>query len=132
MEPGIFSRERNLYKDQRLIDQRGVKECVTAPIQRLKAAPQVIPPVYRMDRFVADDPLQYVGRRRPRNALHHEETAIEPGVKEMDEIVLDASEDWIIVAEIDEILAHRNECAGPARRLDQFGETAPDAVAPRC
>ena len=58
-----------------------------------------------MDRFVTDDPFKNVGRRRPRDALHHQEAAVEPRIEEMDEIVLYARQFGIVAAEVDQIFA---------------------------
>ena len=92
-----------------------MKERIAAPVRRLEASLQVIPALDRVDRLVADDAFEDVRRGRPGDSLHHKEAAVEPGVKQVNEVVFDAGESGIIFAELDEILTHGDERACPAR-----------------
>src|SRR5437764_14013176 len=92
-----------------------MKERITAAVRRLETSLQVIPAMDRVDRLIADDAFEDVRRGRPGDSLHHKETPIEPGVKQVNEVVFDAGENGIIFAELDEILTHADKRACPAR-----------------
>ena len=70
--------ERHLDKDQRLVVQRRMEECVTAPVGRIDAAAQIVPVADLVHRLVADDLFQDDRGRRPVDAAQHQEAAIEP------------------------------------------------------
>src|SRR5215213_3589522 len=67
-----------------------------------------------MDGLVANNPLEDVGRARPSDALHHQKAAIEPGIEEMDEVVLDADQVRVAVPMLNQIFAHTHQRSGAA------------------
>ena len=59
---GDFAGQRHLDENQRLVDQRRMKEGVAAPVGRIDAPAQIVPVADLVHRFVADDLFQ--DRRR--------------------------------------------------------------------
>jgi hypothetical protein len=75
-----------------------------------------------MDGLVANNPLEDVGRARPSDALHHQKAAIEPGIEEMDEVVLDADQVRVAVPMLNQIFAHTHQRSGAARSQIETAE----------
>src|SRR5690348_4847326 len=93
-----------------------MEEGVAASIERLHPPAQIIPALDRVNRLILYDPLQDVGRGRPGDALHHQKAAVEPGIEEVDEIILDAGQVQIVAAMLDQIFAHADKRSGAAWR----------------
>src|SRR5437879_13656486 len=66
-----------------------MKEGIAAAIRRLEPAAQIVPTLDGVDRFILDDLLEDVGGGVPVDRSQHEKTPVEPGRKQMDEIVVD-------------------------------------------
>src|SRR3954449_5693066 len=73
-------------------------------------------------RRLANNPLEDVGRARPSDALHHQKAAIEPGIEEMDEVVLDADQVRVAVPMLNQIFAHTHQRSGAARSQIETAE----------
>ena len=71
-------RQRHLDENQRFVDQGGMKESVTAPVDGVDAAAQIVPVADLMHRLVADDFFQNVRGRRPVYPAQHEKSPVEP------------------------------------------------------
>ena len=93
-----------------------MEEGEAAAIGRLDTAAQVVPALDLVDRLVADDPLQDVGRRRPIDRADNQEAAIEPGAEQVREVVVDLAQFRLLAAMLDQILAHRHQRRRSARR----------------
>src|SRR5215470_589660 len=111
-----LARERNLDEDQRVIDQRGMKEGVAAAVGRIDAMAQIVPVADLMHRLIADDLLEHARRRRPVDAPQHQKAAIEPRREHVHEVVVDDFEIAAAVERIEQMLAHAHQCGGAAGR----------------
>jgi hypothetical protein len=109
-----LGRQRDLDEDQRLADERRVEEGEAAAVGGLETKPEVVPARDRMDRFVVDDLLEDVRRRRPVDPLQGEKAAVEPRPEEMPEVGVDGSERAVFLQRLQQILAHRDELARAA------------------
>ena len=108
----------DLDEDQRLVDQRGVKEGEAAPIGRIEAAAQVVPALDLVHGLVADDLFEDRRRRIPVDAAQNEEAAVEPDVEQAPQVGVDGSERRIGRRHAQEIAAHGDDLGGGARRAD--------------
>jgi hypothetical protein len=106
--------ERHLDEDQRLIDQRRMKEGVAAAVRRIDAPAQILPVANFMHRLVADDLFQDHGGRRPVDAAQHEEPPVEPRREQVDEILVDDGEIVAVIHGVKKLLAHAHERSGAA------------------
>ncbi len=71
--------QRDLDENQRLVDERRVEEGVTAPVLRIDTTAQVVPIANLVNRLVADDLFEDIGRRAPVDVAQDEKARIEPG-----------------------------------------------------
>ena len=108
--------ERHLDEDQGLVDQRGMEEAEAAPVGGLHPAAQVVPALDLVHGLVADDPLQDVGRRRPVDPAQDQEAAVEPGIEEVDEVIVHAGQLGIAIEMLEQIFAHVDQGSRAARR----------------
>src|SRR6185295_14940064 len=73
--------------------------------------------------LIADDFLQNDRRHRPINAFQYEKSSIEPGAKQMNEIMVDCSEFLAANYRVQKMLAHPYKIAGRARsKIDAANE----------
>ena len=106
--------ERHLDENQRLVDQRRMKEGVAAAVRRIDAPAQILPVANFVHRLVADDLFQDHGGRRPIDAAQHEESPIEPRREQVDEIPVDDGEIVAMIHGVKKLLAHTHESCGAA------------------
>ena len=85
---GDAAHQGDLDEDQRLVGQGRVEEGEAAAILR-QPPPQIVPAVDRMHRLVVDQLLEHDRGRAPVDALEHQETAVEPGAEQVQEIGVD-------------------------------------------
>jgi hypothetical protein len=107
--------QRHLDEDQRLVDQRGMEEAEAAAVRGLHAPAKVVPALDLVHGLVADDPLQDIGRSGPVDPAQNEKAAVEPGIEEMDEIIVDAGKLRIPAAVLEQVLAHVDQGCRAAR-----------------
>src|SRR5262249_34647656 len=93
-----------------------MKEGVAASIRRIDARAQVVPVADRVYRLIPDDLLQKVRWGRPVDAPEQEETAVEPGREQVEEVVVDHREIVAVIHRVDELLAHAHQRRRSARR----------------
>ena len=101
-----------------------MEEGEAAPVRRLDAAAQFVPIGDLVDRLVADDLLEDVGRRRPVDRAQNEEAPIEPRGEQVLEIAVEAHRrvDRLrggfpilqALAQREQILAHPHQREGAA------------------
>ena len=65
-----------------------MKERIAAPIG-LEPAPQVVPSLDLMDRFVLDQPFENQRGCSPVDTLEHQEAAVEPRPEQMNQVGVD-------------------------------------------
>ena len=114
--------QRDLDKDQRLVDQPGVEEGVASPVRRIDAPPEVVPVADLVHRLVADDLLEQRGRRGPVDAAQHQKPAIEPRTEQMEKIAIDNRQRRVLVHQRQEVGAHLDQRRGAARRAIEPAE----------
>src|SRR5207237_1010394 len=66
-----------------------MKEGVATAILRLEPVAEVVPTLDGMNRFILDDLLKDAGGGVPIDRSQHEKTSVEPGRKQMDEVIID-------------------------------------------
>ena len=115
-------RQRDFDEDQRLVDQPRVEEGVAAPVRRIDAPPQFVPVADLVHRLVADDFFEQRRRRRPVDPAQHQKAAIEPGSEQMHEIAIDNGERRVLLHELQQVGAHRDQRGGAARRAIEPAE----------
>ncbi len=111
-----FAHQRDFDEDQRLVDQRRMKERIAAPVGRIDAPAQIVPIVDLVHRLVADDLFQHDRGRCPVDAAQHQEAAVEPGREQVHEIGVDRREVVAMCQRIEQLLAHGDQRLGAARR----------------
>ena len=109
-------RQRDFDEDQRLVDQPRMEERVASPVGRIDAPPEFVPVADFVHRLVADDLFQKRRWRGPVDATQHQKPAIEPRTEQMQKIAIDNGERRVLLHELEQVSAHRDQRRGAAGR----------------
>ncbi len=92
-----------------------MEERIAAAVDRIDAAPQVVPAADCMYRLIADDFLQHRRRRGPVNPAQHQKAAVKPRAEQVKEIAVEHGKPAVVAHGRNEIGAHRHKRGGAAR-----------------
>ena len=95
-----------------------MEERVAPPVGRIDAPPEFVPVANFMHRLVADDLFEKRRGRRPVDAAQHQKPSIEPRTEQMQKIAIDNGEQRVLVHELQQVRAHRDQRGGAARAHD--------------
>ena len=93
-----------------------MEERIASPVGRIDAPPKFVPVADLVHRLVADDLFQKRCRRGPVDAAQHQKAAIEPRTEQMQKIAIDDGERRVLLHELEQVRAHRDQRGGAARR----------------
>ena len=93
-----------------------MKKRVAPPVGRIDAPPELVPVANFMHRLVTDDLFQKRRWRGPVDAPQHQKAAIEPRTEQVQKIAIDNGEQRVLIHEVQQVRAHRDQRRGSARR----------------
>ena len=126
---GHIAHQRHLDEHQRLVNERGMEEGEAAPIGRIEAAAQVVPPLDLVHRLIADDLVEDRRRRVPVDAAQNEKAAVEPGVEQAPQVGVNGGERRIGRRYPQQVVAHADDLVrGAGREVETAEELDPRAL----